>query len=55
MNRFAVTLSNADDLFLWANLSGEEPDLLRKLQARLRERHGHAVRGLRIARAFRVS
>jgi hypothetical protein len=55
MNRFAVDLSNSDQLYLSADLSGNETDLLRRLETRLREVHGPAVRGLRVLRAFRVS
>lgn len=55
MNRFALEPNNSGDLHLSAELSGNEPDLLRRLETRLREVHGPAVRGLRVLRAFRVS
>ena len=54
-NRFLVHLSNSDDIFISANLTGNEVDLKDKLQRQVLRRHGDTLAGVSILHAFKVS
>ncbi len=55
MNVFLVHLSNYNDLYLKANLSGNEANLNALVHDVMVKKHGAAAKNLTVTRAFRVS
>lgn len=54
MNRFLLHLDNFDDLFISADLRGDEVDFIQKIERVLHKRHPAVSPGSRIVRVIKV-